>query len=176
MEVLGAIILYLEDTAPLLIALGAFVDVFFISGFILNGLALFTSAIYLHMSGAIDAPLLWAAAFTGTTLAGLLNYSIGYYFGTTRIVQSLTKSPAANRVLHRLSVEKHLFLCILICRFITFTRPVYALTLGAMHIAPRRFVLYEIVISFLWVGFWIGVLIFGEETIFLLTENLLRVI
>lgn len=50
-------------------------------------------------------------------------------------------------------VRKHLFFAMVLGRFLGITRPLYALTLGALRINPRRVAHFELIIAFVWTSF-----------------------
>jgi membrane protein DedA with SNARE-associated domain len=48
-------------------------------------------------------------------------------------------------------------------RFVTFFRPLHGLILGTFNIKLRRFLAYDIILSFFWVTIWLAVLLYGEK-------------
>jgi membrane protein DedA with SNARE-associated domain len=93
------------------------------------------------------------------------NYLIGRYLGTTNYIQKKLAHPKVKRVEQYLD-DRGLFIFMVTGRCITFTRPIYAVLLGSLKIPPRRFFLYESIIAFVWVSFWLFVIIRGEALYF----------
>lgn len=150
----------LTPFAPLLIFTASFFDILFVTGFLLYGGALVASVLLLYGSGAIGAEMLFVAAYSGTFLGNCTNFLIGKYFGEYSFVKKRLQTKGMKKI-QRFTHEHGLFLCMAIGRLVTFIRPLYALVLGTTGLTPKRFFLYESIIAFVWVAFWVVVIIEG---------------
>ena len=148
--------------APLVIFIATVLDIFFITGYIFYGAAMLSSVLALHMSGMIGTEALLVVAFFGTVIGNSVNYWVGRLFGQTAFVQKRLQHPRAQKAEGFLRT-RGLTLYMVIGRFITFTRPLYALILGSMSIRFDRFLIREIPLAFFWVSFWLLVILQGEE-------------
>tara|TARA_B100000508_G_scaffold98236_1_gene77079 strand:+ start:812 stop:1309 length:498 start_codon:yes stop_codon:yes gene_type:complete len=150
--------------APAAILIAAALDIFFITGYILYGFAMLASVLMMYTSGMIGAEAILITAFLGTTIGNSINYWIGRFFGETEFVRKRLTQPRAQKARHFLQ-HRGLIIFMVIGRFITFTRPMYALILGSMRIKFRRFLMYEIPLAFFWVAFWLFIILQGEEVV-----------
>jgi len=148
--------------APLVVLVATFLDIFFITGLILYGAAMLSMVLILHSSGMIGTELLIVSAFTGTILGNTCNYCVGYWFSETRFVQAQLQKPRMSLLREKLT-KRGLLVFIFIGRFVTFTRPLYALFLGSIKIPFSKFILKELGIALFWVVFWILLILQGES-------------
>lgn len=154
----------LSPYAPAAILIAAALDIFFITGYILYGFAMLTSVLMMYTTGMISAEAILVAAFLGTMTGNTTNYWVGRLFGETKFVTKRLAQPRAQKARHFLQ-NRGLIIFMVIGRFITFTRPMYALILGSMRIRFRRFLMYEIPLAFFWVAFWLFIILQGEEVV-----------
>lgn len=151
----------LSPYAPVLVLTASFFDILFLTGFLLYGGALVASILMLYGSGAIGAEALFISAYMGTFLGNCTNFLIGKYFGEYEFVKRKLQTKTMKKV-QRFTHNHGLFICMAIGRFVTFIRPVYALVLGTTGLSPRRFFLYESMIAFIWIAFWVVVIVQGD--------------
>lgn len=154
----------LTPYAPLVILIAAFLDVFFITGYLLYGFAMAGSVAMMYSSGMISAEVLITSAFIGTYTGNLTNFAIGHFFSECAFIRKHLKLKQIDKT-RQLLKEQRLFVFMAICRSITFIRPAYSLLLGTLGIKKRKFIFYEAIIAFCWVTFWVLVIIFGESFI-----------
>ncbi len=159
-EALTALLPY----TPLLIFVAAFLDVFCLTGLFLYGGAMLGSVAALLIAGAISPIEVTVAATLGTLFGSTTNFFIGYFGAQVPFVEKLLQKKGAKKI-KDFTVRRHLFITIVVGRFITLARPLYGLVLGTLHTKPRRFFMYEIPVVFFWVVIWLGVLIQGEKLI-----------
>ena len=152
----------LSHYAQLVIAIAAFLDIFFATGLILYGFAMLSTVGMLHMTGMITTTELVISATIGTVTGNVCNYWIGRLFGTSSFIKKRLQSPTMQKLQISLR-SRGLLPFMIISRSITFTRPLYALFLGSLNISFRRFIVREIPLAFLWVSFWIVIILQGEE-------------
>ena len=155
--------------APLVIIVAAILDIFFMSGLILYGVAMLSTVGMMHMSGMISTGELIASAFVGTTVGNTANYWVGRLFGETAYIQRKLQTPKIEKAQSFLRT-RGLLVFMIIGRFITFTRPLYAVVLGSMQIRFHRFIIREIPLALFWVTFWLLILLEGEYIYSLLTS------
>jgi len=151
----------LATNYPLIIFIASVLDIFFVSGLFLYGAAMMGSILMLYTAGLISVSEIILASYAGTLLGNILNYWSGRVFDKVPIVDKKLNHPKVQTAKGYLRT-KGLFLYILICRFIAISRPLYALVLGSLNIKFSRFIVYEAVVAFFWVVFWLIVLIQGE--------------
>ena len=151
----------LSHYAPLVVLVATILDILIFTGYIFYGFAMLSSILVLHTAGMISTEALFISAYFGTLLGNTGNYLIGWFLGNTTYVQKKLSHQRVVTVKRYLS-NHGLFVFMVTGRCITFTRPMYALLLGSMNISPRRFFLYETIIAFVWVSFWLLVIIEGE--------------
>ncbi len=139
-------------------------DVFFLSGYILYGIATLSAVAMMHMSGMISVPEIIIAAVAGTVFGNQINYWIGRLFSTTKMIEQRIDSPRAKKA--KIFLEtKGLLIYMIVGRFVTFFRPIHGLILGTLNISPYRVLIYDIALSILWVSLWLWVLLSSELTI-----------
>jgi membrane protein DedA with SNARE-associated domain len=155
-------ILQSSQYAPFIIFVAAALDIFFVTGLFLYGIAMISTIAIMHSTGVITAETIVIALFSGTVLGNVLNFGIGKVFHKSRIVAKKLEHPQAEKARGFLKT-RGLFIYMLVCRFIVFTRPLYALLLGSFGISFKRFILYEILIAFAWTIFWLFIIIKGKE-------------
>ncbi len=155
--------------APLVILIASTLDIFFVTGYILYGAAMMSSVLMLHASGMISTEMLVVAALTGTLLGNTGNYWAGYWFGETQFIQKKLKNPKVQHAKEKF-MNRGLCIFVFIGRFITFTRPAYALLLGSMKVSFSKFITTEVPIAFIWVVFWLCIILQGESLYFHLTS------
>lgn len=165
----------ISEFAGLFILGGAFIDVFFATGYIFYGFALMTAVTMLHAMGKVTILEIIIVAYIGTLLASYVNYAIGYFFGNTTQMQKLLRGQRGQQITKRLQGQG-LFFVMFICRFVTLLRPLYMLILGIAHIDTKRVFWIEAVNALVWVVFWVIVLVAGEEIIMRTTKFLLSVV
>jgi membrane protein DedA with SNARE-associated domain len=151
----------LSHHAPLVIFIASVLDVFFLSGYILYGLATLSAVAMMHMSGMITVPEVIMAAVAGTVLGNQINYWLGHFFSTTTVIKKRIDSPRAQKAKTFLE-SKGLLVFMIIGRFVTFFRPIHGLILGALNINPYRVLIYDLILSTLWVSVWLWILLSGE--------------
>lgn len=155
----------LSHYAPLVILVATFLDMLIFTGYILYGAAMLGSVLMLHATGIISTEALLISAYAGTMIGSACNYLIGRFLGKTVYIQRILSHPRVTKVEQYLT-DRGLFIFMFTARFITFVRPVYAVLLGSMKISARRFFLYEAIIAFVWVSFWLFIIIRGEALYF----------
>jgi membrane-associated protein len=148
--------------APVVILLAAFLDIFFISGYILYGGATLAVVGMMYMTGMITIPEIIATALTGTLLGNQVNYWIGRSFHNVSFITKKLSTPHAQKAEHFLR-SHGLLLYMLLGNFITFFRPIHGLILGTFNISWWRFFSYDLIISFVWVIFWLMLILYGEK-------------
>lgn len=147
---------------PLIIFVASFLDVFCLTGLFLYGGAMLGSVAALLITGLITPIEVTVAATLGTLLGSSSNFFIGYFGAQSKFVDTLLQKRSATK-LRDFTVKKHLFIVMLVSRFITLARPLYGLVLGTLQTKPSRFFMYEIPIVFFWVVLWLFILIQGEK-------------
>jgi membrane protein DedA with SNARE-associated domain len=147
--------------APLIIFIGAVFDIFFVTGLLLYGAAMISSIFTLYATGMIGVEGIIISAYLGTVLGNTINYWSGRLFAETRLVQKRLAHPKIATAKIFLQ-SKGLFLYIGILRFIAISRPLYALVLGSMKISFYRFFMYESLVAFVWVVFWLFIIVQGK--------------
>jgi len=136
-------------------------DIFFLSGYILYGVATLGAVAMMHMSGMITVPEIIIAAVIGTVFGNQINYWLGHFFSTTTVIKKRINSPRAQKA--KIFLEnKGLLVFMVVGRFVTFFRPIHGLILGALNINPYRVIFYDIILSTLWVSVWLWLLLYGE--------------
>lgn len=150
--------------APLVILIATILDIFFLTGYIFYGFAMLSVVSMMLMTNMISPLTILVVASIGTITGNLINYFIGHYLSNTKVVIHHLNKPKINKIRNRIKGEK-LFILIAVCRFITFLRPAYALLLGTMKVNTRKFVIYEVVVSLVWVTFWLTVMTQAENLI-----------
>jgi len=149
---------------PIFIFLATILDVFFITGYIFYGFAMLSTVGVLILSGSISMSELIIAGSLGTILGNYINFFIGKKFGSSKYIQKHLEHKYVKKI-HSLIQNHNLILLMCICRFVTFLRPAYALVLGTLDVSTKRFILYESIISIVWITFWITVIVTTGETL-----------
>lgn len=158
-------ILYeLSPYAPVVVFVATTLDIVFLTGYLLYGGAMMASVLMMYTSGMISAPMIVLSAYAGTMLGNIINFYAGRFFGETKLVQKRLDHPKVEKARDFLRT-KGLFLFMFVGRFVTFTRPLYALVLGTLDIRFRRFILYEATIALFWICFWLYVILEGGALI-----------
>ncbi len=152
----------LSHYAPLVIFIASTLDIFFLSGYILYGGATLGAVGMMHMSGMISVPEIIVAAIAGTLFGNQINYWVGRFFNTTHFVQKRLQTPRAQKAEGFLRA-RGLLLYMIAGRFVTFFRPIHAVILGAFNIRWWRFTSYDLILSFIWVTFWLSLVLYGEQ-------------
>jgi len=160
----------LSHHAPLVIFMASVLDVFFLSGYILYGLATLGAVAMMHMSGMITVPEIIVAAVIGTVFGNQINYWLGRFFSTTIFIKKRIDTPRAQKAAAFLKT-RGLLIYMIIGRFVTFFRPIHGVILGTLNINPYRVFIYDIILSILWVSLWLWVLLSGEFAIDALLTN-----
>lgn len=148
--------------APLVILIAAALDIFFMTGLFLYGAAMMSTVLMMHMTGMIETEALIVSAFLGTVGGNLVNFWIGRWFSETEFIKTRLTRPRYQRAREHLRT-RGLTLFMFIGRFVTFTRPLYALLLGSARISFKRFLWRELPLAFCWVTFWLLIVLQGEE-------------
>ena len=159
------LIYQLSPYAPVAIFVASVLDIFFASGLFLYGAAMMSSVAMMHVTGMISIEMIILSAYSGTLTGNFLNYSVGRWFGETKLVTRKLQHPKVETVLRFLRT-RGLFLFIFGCRFFAVTRPLYALVLGSLKIKFYRFFLYEMTVALTWIVFWLFILLQGEKIYF----------
>ena len=162
----------LSDYAALGIFTAAILDIFFLTGYLLYGATTTATILMLYNNSILSAPEIAWFAFLGTLTGNMLNFFIGRHLGTTKIVAKTLQSTAAEKARAFLRT-RGLFLFVLFGRFITLTRPIYALINGALHISFKQFIIYEVPIAFAWVAVWLWIMITGFDAIMWLKDQIM---
>lgn len=152
----------LSHYAPIVIFVAAFLDIFFISGYILYGGATLGAVGMMHMTGMITVPEIIIAALMGTLSGNQVNYWIGRFCNTRNFVRKRLETARAQKA-ERFLRTRGLLPYMVLGNFVTFFRPIHGLILGAFNIRWTRFSLYDVVISFFWVTFWLMIILYGEK-------------
>lgn len=160
LETISALISY----TPAIIFIATILDIFFITGYIFYGFAMLSVVGVLLMNGSVTISELVIAGSLGTILGNYINFYIGKKFGSSKYIQKHLQHKSVQKI-HSLIRNHNLLLLMFICRFVTFLRPAYALILGTLHVDTKRFMLYEIIISIIWITFWITVIVTTGEAI-----------
>lgn len=147
-----------------MIMVAAFFDTFVGTGYLLYGFALLGTAALMHLDGMVSVTEIVLAASVGTIAASATNFSLGRFFGHTAWVHRRLDTPVVHR-LRRILDRYGTWWFIIIGRSVTFFRPSYALLLGLMHRPWQKFLVMEILYAILWVIFWTGVILAGEEVL-----------
>lgn len=154
----------LTPFAPLMIVIASFLDTFIGTGYLLYGFTMLATVSMLYLEGTVSLPEIIIAAFLGTTLASVTNYSIGRWWSQTQFVQARMNSAPVLKLTQLLD-QYGSWWFILIGRFTTFLRPSYAFVLGTFKRPLQRFLLFEGIIALIWVSFWIVLITLGIESI-----------
>lgn len=152
----------LSHYAPLVIFVAATLDIFFISGYILYGGATLGAIGMMHMSGMISIPEILIAALLGTLTGNQLNYWAGRLFRHSAFIERRLKTPRGEKA-ERFLRTRGLLPFMVIGRFVTFFRPIHGVILGSFNIRIARVLIYDAVLSFLWVSFWLTIILYGEK-------------
>lgn len=155
----------IDSFGILAITLAAFLDVLFVTGIFFNGTLLFGVAVGMFALGDVTGYQIFVLALIGTYFASVTNFTFGRLFGSTAIAVRVTQSTGGKKIESILSARS-LILAMLICRFFTFSRPLYGLVVGMYPISLVRFLILELVVACVWVGFWTCVLVFGAQGFF----------
>tara|TARA_B100000508_G_scaffold95333_1_gene74521 strand:+ start:7084 stop:7581 length:498 start_codon:yes stop_codon:yes gene_type:complete len=150
--------------APAAILLASALDIFFVTGYLLYGFAMLGSVLMMYTTGMISVEAILMSAFLGTTLGNTANYWTGRLFRETAYVNKKLNHPRMQKARHSLQ-HRGIIFYMTIGRFITFTRPLYALLLGSLGIKFRRFLAYEIPLALFWVSFWLFIILQGEAVV-----------
>ena len=78
--------------APLVIVVAACLDIFFMTGLLLYGIAMMSTVGMMHMSGMISTEELLLSAFAGTVIGNVTNYWYGRLFGETAFIKKRLES------------------------------------------------------------------------------------
>lgn len=156
--------------APLVILIAATLDIFFMTGYILYGAAMLSTVLMMHMTGMITTEALIASAFLGTVTGNIANYWAGRLFGETVYLQKKLQSPRLQKTQSFLR-SRGLLIYMIVGRFITFTRPIYAVVLGSMQIRFDCFLIREIPLALFWVTFWLLLILEGEAVLLKYISN-----
>ena len=151
----------LSHYAPVVIFTALVLDIFFLSGYILYGIATLSAVAMMHMSGMITIPEIMIAAFLGTVIGNQFNYWLGRFFSTTMFIKTRIETPRTQKATTFLHT-RGLLIYMIIGRFVTFFRPIHGLILGTLNINLYRVLIYDIILSTLWVLVWLWVLLSGE--------------
>ena len=152
----------LSHYAPLVIFFASVLDIFFITGYILYGGATLGAVGMMHLTGMITVPEIIMSALAGTLFGNQINYWVGRLFHKTAFVSKRLNGARAQKAEGFLRT-RGLLLFMIVGRFVTFFRPLHGLIIGTFNIKLRRFLVYDIILSLLWVCIWLVVLLFGEE-------------
>lgn len=152
----------LSPYAPFVIAIASFLDIFFATGLILYGAAMMGSIAMMYGTGIISFEAIVISSFLGTLSGNCLNYLAGRKFSKTRMIKKKLDHPKVKNFTEMLN-NHGLLLFIAVSRFIAITRPLYAILIGSLHISFLRFFIYESIIAFAWVCFWLLIIIEGGQ-------------
>jgi membrane protein DedA with SNARE-associated domain len=147
--------------SALFIFVASILDIFFVTGLFLYGAAMLSSIAMMYSAGMITIEMIILSAYAGTLVGNSLNYAAGRIFDKAPIVEKKMSHPKIQKARVFLQT-RGLFIYILICRFIAVSRPLYALVLGSLKIKFFRFLLYEAIVAFFWIIFWLFILVQGE--------------
>ena len=150
--------------APLALVVSGFVEVFFVTGYIIYGFALSSAVVVLHAAGQITYLEIIIYSYIGTLLGSYANFATGWFLADWPIARKFTDSPKALQI--RAALIKHnLFMAMTVCRFVTILRPACMIMLGTLKLPPKRVLIYEAIIAFVWVVLWSTILVLGSDTI-----------
>lgn len=155
---------HLSPFTPLIVCAATVLDIFFLTGFIFYGAAMMSAILMLLMTNMISVEALLISAFIGSTLGNVVNYWVGRSFGTTEFVTKRLQNQKIQRFEQFLE-RRGLLVFMIVGRFITFTRPLYALLLGSLGVSFRRFLVRELPLTLVWVSFWLWVILQGESVL-----------
>ena len=136
-------------------------DIFFLSGYILYGVATLGAVAVMHMTGMITVTEIIIAAVVGTIFGNQINYWLGRLFNTTSFIKKRIDTPRAQKAQMFLQT-KGLLVYMAIGRFVTFFRPIHGVILGALNVSWKRVIVYDVLLSTLWVSVWLWLLLYGE--------------
>ncbi|MCA9356714.1 VTT domain-containing protein [Candidatus Kaiserbacteria bacterium] len=120
------------------------------------------SVAMMYANHMISLEAIIISAFSGTLLGNTLNFLVGQYFSEKEFVKRKLSHPRVASARNLLE-SRGLFLFMLVSRFITFTRPLYAILLGSLGIKYYRFIIYELFIALFWVVFWLMIIVKGID-------------
>lgn len=146
------------------ICMAAFLDVVVFTGVIFNGVLLLGVATTFFSIGSASGLEIFILAFVGSYTASVANFIFGKRFSNSKKMINIWSSRAGNVVRGRLNGSA-LLPSMLVLRFITLSRPVYACMLGTMNVSLRKFLALEFIASLVWVGFWTLILVNGYSGI-----------
>lgn len=155
--------------APLTVFFASFLDIFFLTGLILYGGAMLGMVLMMLSTGMISVEVLILSAYAGTITGNITNYWIGRLWGETEFIKNKMSNPKIHKIQQRMR-SNNLTFFIFITRFITFTRPLYALALGTFEIKFRKFILNELVIALVWIVFWLTTILQGQNIFYQLFD------
>lgn len=165
------VLAFASQYGPLLVLCAGFFDELVFTGFVLQGYALTGTIAGLYATASITLSQMFVAAVAGSYTASIINFSVGYHGKKIKLVEKATSGTKADWLREKLA-EKGLFVFMLICRFITITRPIYAVFLGTLHIPVKKYLLYEFMVGTIWVGFWSLMILFGAELLMKIAQYL----
>ena len=148
--------------APLAIFIVSVLDILFLTGLFMYGGTTLGALSMLYVTGMVTIPEIVIASLFGTLLGNQINYWVGRMSHSTDFVQRRLANERTDWAIRFLRT-RGLLLYMISGNFITFFRPVYGLILGAIKIRWRRFVMYDLLTSSIWVSVWLSVIIFGEQ-------------
>lgn len=157
--------------APLAVFIASFLDIVFCTGFLLYGGALLGAVIIMLTTEMIAVPTLIITATLGSLAGNQLNYWVGRRFYAVPWVRARIEGPRGAQ-LGRFLQARGLLVFMVFGRFFAFARPFHALIIGSFLIDWRRFLLYDTILTLVWVVFWIAMILLAEDTVrALLAEN-----
>lgn len=163
-----SVLTFAANYGVFLILAAAFFDELVLTGFVLQGYTLAGAIVGLYATGSITITEIVVTAIAGSYTASVINFTLGYHGRRVRYIENATSGPKALWLQEKLQ-KRGLFLFMLICRFITITRPIYAVFLGTIRVPLQKYLVYEFIVGVIWVLFWSMVVLFGTELLRTLT-------
>lgn len=152
------------------ILVAAFIDVFFVSGVVFNGLLLFGVATTFFAADLASPVEIFVLAFFGTTAASMTNFAAGTLLRNTERMTKIRKTKAGIYITEVMT-GRGLLPSIFVLRFFTLSRPIYGCLYGSSGVSLNRFFVAEVTVSLIWTAFWTFVLVGGYSSV----EEFLRV-
>lgn len=156
------ILTFASEYGTLLIVVAAFFDELVFTGFVLQGYTMAGVIVGLYTTGSVTLPQIVVTAILGSYSASLINFALGYHGQKIKAVANIANGKKAIWLKEKLE-QRGLFMFMLICRFVTITRPIYAVFLGTLRIPVQKYLFFEFVVGLIWVLFWSLMILFGAE-------------
>ena len=139
-----------------LIALAAFVDVFFLTGIWFSGTFVLIIVGTAYARGDVTFWTIIPVTFVVTLLTNYGNFLLGKHGSHIPIINRQLDKPHAEAFRQKIESlsPKSLFGTMFVARFVGVIRPFYALVLGASNVNTARFLYNETILALAWTLAW----------------------